>query len=44
MEMQMEYGIHFITVGGKYLCIKEDYQERVGGTSLAKIVSSPGKA
>ena len=25
MEMQEEYGLHFITVNGKYICIKEDY-------------------
>ena len=25
MEMQLEYGIHFISVSGRYICFKEDY-------------------
>lgn len=25
--MQVEYGIHFISVNGKYVCYKEDYIE-----------------
>lgn len=40
----MEYGIHFITVGGKYICIKEDYQEGTEATSLSKIVNSAAKS
>lgn len=30
MEMQFEYGIHFISVSGKYLCFREDYIEKKG--------------
>jgi hypothetical protein len=26
--MQIEYGIHFISVSGRYLCFKEDYIEK----------------
>jgi hypothetical protein len=27
MEMQLEYGIHFISVSGRYVCFREDYVE-----------------
>jgi hypothetical protein len=30
MELQLEYGIHFISVSGRYVCFKEDYVEGRG--------------
>jgi hypothetical protein len=32
MEIQKEYGIHFITVNGKYISIKEDYIEKLNSS------------
>mgnify|MGYP006897120748 CR=1 FL=1 len=38
MEVQPEYGIHFITVGGKYISIREDYIEReVNNTNSLRV-------